>query len=211
MVRPALPHPMARQSNAARRKQRQEELERERHAEAKKKRIRTTLAVGGIVVALALVAFATWPESAVGNTSREAWDLPQLDGDGRVKLADFRGKPTVAAFFANWCTECEWEMPELLELSRQIGEDVNFVGIDMMDNGRGLGDAEKWGVAGEWPLARDIGNGNGSSLAALSFGARGSPLHVIYDAEGRVVDVTNGATGASGVLNTLRANGLIDG
>ena len=69
----------------------------------------------------------------------EAWDLPQLDGDGRVTLADFRGKPTVAAFFAVWCTVCEDEMPQLLALSREIGDRVNFVGIDSQDNGRGLG------------------------------------------------------------------------
>ncbi len=163
-------------------------------------------------------AIAVWPRQTaaeieaerISNTTAEAWDLPQLDGEGRVRLADFQGKPTVAAFFANWCTVCEWEIPELLALSRQIGDQVNFVGINMMDNAGGLSDARKWGIAGEWPLARDVGNGNASRLAALTFGARGSPLNVIYDAEGRVVQVFRGAVPRSNLLAFLVDQGLVE-
>lgn len=165
--------------------------------------IRTVAIGGSIVVALALLLVALWPEPATGNTSREAWDLPELGGDGRVALADFEGKPTVAAFFASWCTVCEDEMPQLLALSQQIGDRVNFVGINSQDNGQGLGDAEKWGIAGEWPLAQDIGNGNGSSLSVQTFGARGSPTNVIYDAAGNVVHVELGGLSPDRLLSLL--------
>lgn len=168
--------------------------------------MRTIRAVGiggSIAVALALLLVTLWPEPGTGNTSREAWDLPELGGNGRVALADFAGKPTVAAFFASWCIVCEDEMPQLLALSRQIGDRVNFVGINSQDNGRGLGDAEKWGLAGEWPLAQDIGNGNGSSLSVQAFGARGSPTNVIYDADGRVVHVELGGLSPDRTLSLL--------
>ena len=139
----------------------------------------------------------------MGDTSAEAWDLPQLDGEGRIALADFDGKPTVVAFFASWCTVCEHEIPELLALSEQIGEEVNFVGINSQDNGRGMGDAEKWGIAGAWPLAADIGNGNGSGLSSGTFGARGMPLNLIYDGEGALVHVQPGGLTTQNALALL--------
>ena len=48
---------------------------------------------------------------------------------------------------------------------------------------------QKWGIAGEWPLARDIGNGNGSALGQATFGARGMPMTVIYDEQGTAVQI----------------------
>jgi thiol-disulfide isomerase/thioredoxin len=209
---------MARQTKAKRREEKRRELERKRREEARKKAIRNgVLGIGGLV-GVAVLLVALWPSPSaedieaerISNTTREAWDLPELDGDGRIRLADFRGKPTIAAFFANWCSVCENEIPELLALSKQIGDQVNFVGIDMMDNGGGLGDARKWGIAGEWPLARDVGNGNGSLLSAGTFGARGSPLNVVYDAGGRVVRVIPGGVSADNLLSFLEDEGLID-
>ena len=120
----------------------------------------------------------------MSNTSAEAWDLPFLDGEGRIALADFSGKPTVATFFANWCLVCEQEIPEFLALSENLGDRVNFVGINTQGNARGLGDAQKWGIDQAWPLARDVGNGNNSALSVSTFGAPGMPMTVVYDANG---------------------------
>ena len=63
----------------------------------------------------------------------------------------------------------------MLALSRSIGGQVNFVGVNMMDNGGGLDDARRWGIADAWPIARDVGNGNASTLAVGTFGAPGQP------------------------------------
>ncbi len=156
---------------------------------------------GLLLVALFLVSI--WPDPAVGDTTEDAWDLPQLDGDGRVALADFAGKPTVVAFFASWCHVCEEEVPELLALSEQIGDEVNFVGINSQDNGQGMGDAEKWGIAERWPLAKDIGNGNGSGLSSGTFGMRGMPLNLIYDGTGNLVHIQRGGLSAQNALSLL--------
>ena len=202
---------MARQTKAQLRERRRLEAEARRRAEARLRTIRNLL-IGGAVAAVVLIAaIVFWPAPSAEQvaadeasvTTATEWDLPQLDGDGRVRLADFRGKPTVAAFFANWCTVCEREMPVLLALSEQLGDQVNFVGVDMMDNGRGLPEAERWGIAGSWPLARDVGNGNGSSLASLTFGARGSPLNVLYSPEGAVLLSQNGAIQPQQILETF--------
>ena len=79
-----------------------------------------------------------------------------------------------------------------MALSEQIGDDVNFVGINSQDNGQGMGDANKWGIAGRWPLAKDIGNGNGSGLSTGAFSMRGMPLNLIYDGNGTLVHVQRG-------------------
>jgi len=194
---------MARKSNAQRHAEKRREAEAKRRQEARNKKL-LTFGVGGIAaVLLTALLLVTWPEPAVGNTTADAWDLPELGGEGRVRLADFQGKPTVAAFFASWCTVCEDEIPQILALSRELEGEVNFVGINSQDNGRGMGDAEKWGIAGEWPLAVDIGNGNGSSLSIQTFGARGSPTNVIYDASGQVVHVELGGVTPQRLVSLL--------
>jgi thiol-disulfide isomerase/thioredoxin len=194
---------MARQTKS---QQRAEKARAAQERRRKETRQRTMLiGIGGIVAAavVALFVVSVWPEPAIGDTTEEAWDLPQLEGDGRVALADFAGKPTVVAFFASWCTVCEQEIPQLLALSEEIGDEVNFVGINSQDNGNGGSDAAKWGIAGRWPLAKDIGNGNGSGLSGQTFGMRGMPLNLIYDGNGNLVHVQRGGLTTQNVVALL--------
>ena len=176
---------------------------------ARKKKLVRNGVIGG-VIGLTLVALlvATAPEASIGSAEADAWDLPALDGDGRYALSDFSGKPTVAAFFASWCTVCEWEIPEFLELSREIGDDVNFVGINSQDNGRGGGDADRWGITGEWPIAKDIGSRSQSDLSVDTFGARGMPLTVVYTPDGSVAHIQRGGITAQQLLALLAELGL---
>ncbi|MDJ0923488.1 MAG: TlpA disulfide reductase family protein [Acidimicrobiia bacterium] len=194
---------MARQTKAQRRAEKAREVEERRRKEARQRAMRLAGSGIAVVVLVAVFLVSVWPDPAVGDTTAEAWDLPELDGEGRVALADFEGKPTVVAFFASWCTVCEREIPELLALSQDIGDEVNFVGINSQDNGRGLGDAEKWGIAGRWPLAKDIGNSNGSGMSTGTFGARGMPLNLVYDASGTLVHVQPGGLSTQNALNLL--------
>jgi thiol-disulfide isomerase/thioredoxin len=194
---------MARQTQAHKRAEKAREAEERRQREARRRLLQ--IAGGGIAVVaiVALFLISVWPEPAVGNTTEEAWDLPALEGEGRIALSDFRGKPTVVAFFASWCDVCEEEIPQLLALSREIGDQVNFVAINSQDNSRGMGDAEKWGIAGEWPLASDIGGSNGSGLSTGTFGMRGMPLNLIYNAEGILVHVQPGGLAPTAALTLL--------
>lgn len=42
-----------------------------------------------------------------------AFDLPRLDGDGRLKLSQFAGQPVVLNFWASNCPPCIQELPIL--------------------------------------------------------------------------------------------------
>jgi len=96
---------------------------------------------------------------------------------------------------------CRRELPGFAQLSFTIGDDVNFVGINSMNNGVGLPFAQQLGI-GDWPLASDIGMQDGRQLAT-NFGARGSPTTVIYDENGAVVDVTLGRLTADQLAQKL--------
>lgn len=199
---------MARNTKTHQGKKRAEREARQRQAH--KKRLMRNGAIAGVVaISVAVFLVATWPEPDVGSTEAEAWDLPALVGDGRYALGDFGGEPTVAVFFASWCTVCEEEIPEFLAVSREIGDRVNFVGINSQDNGRGGGDADKWGITGEWPIARDIGGRNQSGLSVDTFGARGMPLTVIYTPHGTVAHIQRGGMSGRQLVNLLTDLGLL--
>ncbi len=172
---------------------------------ARRNRILTALMLGVIGIALVAVVIASFTggsDAPTGATEPTGWDLPELDGDGRVALADFEGTPTVAAFFAAWCTVCVDELPEFAAASQLVEGQVDFVGIDMMDNGTGLGLAERTGIAGLWPLARDVGGIDGRGLAT-AFGAQGSPMTVIYSPDGEPLDVIRGGISGQALIDRL--------
>ena len=193
---------MAKNTKTQQGKKRAQQEARRKQAQ-KRKVIRSAVIAGAVVVGVVVALVATWPEPDVGSTEAEAWDLPALVGEGRYALSDFGGEPTVAVFFASWCTVCEHEIPDFLEVSKQIGDEVNFVGINSQDNGRGGGDADKWGITGEWPIARDIGGRNQSGLSVETFGARGMPLTVIYTSDGKVAHIQRGGLSGQQLVGLL--------
>ncbi len=160
----------------------------------------------GVILAIGAVLVIFPPSGAddlTGVAQTEAWELPALDGEEPIALADFSGKPTVAAFFASWCPHCRRELPGFAALSRQLDDQVHFVGINTQDRGNGKRLAEQSGID-EWPLARDIGPGDQRELST-AFGARGMPLTVIYAPDGTVRDVNRGVLSASQLAAKLEA------
>lgn len=163
--------------------------------------VRAIFGVGAALFFLVVFLAFAGADEPTGVTETDSWDLPSLEGEGRVTLAQFEGKPTVAAFFASWCTICKRELPGFAQLSQLVGDEVNFVGINTMNHGSGLAFARQMGID-QWPLARDIGLHDGRQLAT-NFGARGSPTTVLYDADGAVVDVTLGGMTAAQLADKL--------
>jgi thiol-disulfide isomerase/thioredoxin len=190
-------------SNATRQKKRSEERAAAKAKAHRSKLIKGWAGAAAVAIVIAGLVALTWPKPDVGSTAAESWDLPALRGDERISLSDFEGKPTVAAFFASWCEVCEAELPGFVRLSHEIGDDINFVGINSQDNGNGGGDADKWGMTGTWLIARDIGGRNQSGLSVNTFGARGMPLTVIYDESGAVMHVQRGGISADQLLDLL--------
>ncbi len=172
-----------------------------RHLQRRKLYFRAAMGAGLTLFVLVLFLAVSEGDQATGITETNNWDLPALTGEGRVSLSQFEGKPTVAAFFASWCTVCRRELPGFAQLSHVVKGEVDFVGINTMNNGTGLAFARQMGID-HWPLARDIGLHDGRQLAT-NFGALGSPTTVLYDANGEVVDVTLGGMTAGQLAQKL--------
>lgn len=155
-----------------------------------------------IVVAVAAVAASGG--GGTGTTQPSGFDLPALAGDGRVRLADFRGKPVVVNFFASWCDACEFELPAFASAAEQLGDEVVFVGVNSLETGDGMGMAREFGLeeAG-FVLAKDIGGRQASGLHD-ALGGRGMPVTAFYDARGRLVDFAGGALPEEALRRKLR-------
>ena len=113
-----------------------------------------------------------------------------LDGN-EVDLADLRGKPVVVNVWASWCPPCIAEQPDLNEAATELGDDVQFVGLNIRDASRedALAFARKLEV--DYP---SIYSSNGSALLSFAgtLGPRSIPSTVVLDAEGRIAASVQG-------------------
>ncbi len=67
----------------------------------------------------------------IGNA---APDFTIPDGQRSVSLSQFKGKPVVLNFWATWCPPCIEEMPSLVRLQKQIGDQVTILAVSEDDD-----------------------------------------------------------------------------
>ncbi len=116
-----------------------------------------------------------------------AFDLLSLEGENRVRLADFTGRVVVVNVWASWCAPCRHEMPLLDRFAAALDTaDVVVIGLNEdvdVDAARRFVDA-LGGV--RYPLAR------GGGRLRERIGYRGLPYTAVLDRSHRVVKVIVG-------------------
>lgn len=112
----------------------------------------------------------TWPKALA----------PAL-ADGKLSLAELRGRPVVLNFWASWCTACKEEAPVLRAGARAHAGKVLFLGLDVQDlSGDARGFARSNGM--NYVSVRDKGN-----AMYQAYGLTGVPESYFIDARGRIV------------------------
>lgn len=118
-----------------------------------------------------------------------------LEGNGRLDLADYRGKVVVLNFWASWCTPCIREAPMLKQLSDELApQGVQFIGVDVRDQKVSASRFQvRYGI--RYPSIFDQ-----SAESVLAFDGKlpaYPPNTVILDKAGRVAVRVTGETSAS--------------
>ena len=151
----------------------------------------------------------TIPEETQGQTEAQtepekmkAPDFTVYDAEGNeVHLTDFVGKPIVLNFWASWCGPCKMEMPDVNEKYLELGEEVQFLMINMTDGSR-----ETLEIASEFikesgysfPVFYDT-----KMDAANTYGAYSLPMTFFIDAEGYSVARATGAIDAETLMRGI--------
>lgn len=131
-----------------------------------------------------------------------SFDLPLLDGTGRLRLADqlAEGKAVVVYFYASWCVPCKQEYPFLVRVwERYRTSDVVIVGILYQDSVE-AGLAFHVERGGTWPTVLDEG-----SRTALAFGVFGIPETYFIRPDGTIAGRQIGLVGEEVLVNGIEA------
>jgi thiol-disulfide isomerase/thioredoxin len=176
-------------------------------AEARLSRRNAWLAMGAVALALGLIWMAPGlSDTHVDPAAGEA-DFPGEPGDAAaagkaaplhftlkdmngvdVKLAAFKGKVILLNFWATWCGPCKAEIPSLVELQNEYGDDLVVLGFSVDDT------VEKMRpYAAEYGINYPLLVGNGREDVQEAFGPLyGIPVSVIIDRDGRIAKKHSG-------------------
>jgi len=183
-------------------------------AEPRLSRRAAWLAMGAVALALALIWMAPGlgdthvDETAAGDATDYPGDPDDATATGKaaplhftlkdmngvdVKLATFKGKVILLNFWATWCGPCKAEIPSLVELQEQYGDDLVVLGFSVDDP------VEKMRpYAEEYKINYPLLVGNGREDVQEAFGPLyGIPVSVIIDREGRIAKKHSGIASKS--------------
>ena len=130
-----------------------------------------------------------------------ALDTPLKDLQGKTqKVTQWVGKPVVLNFWATWCGPCREEIPAFVNLQKQYGDKVQFIGV-AIDKPEDVSKyIKQYGVT--YPVlvgdadAMDMMNKLGNTDGVL-------PFTLILDSKGHLVTQSLGAMKAAQVQKAV--------
>ena len=147
-------------------------------------------AVWGLIFGLiALLAFGFTidpkkvPSPLVGKPAPD-FEMSHLNGDVKIRLSEFKGKPVLLNYWASWCQECKVEAHILEAFHQKYGsttQQIKVIGIAVQDTaGKAKDFARIFGKT--YFLGLDDATGN----IALDYGIYGVPETFFIDPEGKI-------------------------
>ena len=137
------------------------------------------------------------PVTTLDQSGKPLPDVQLSDADGQpVALESFVGKPLVINIWYSTCVPCARELRDFADVSRELGDAVQFVGVDPVDDAAKMQEfADARGV--EYPLLMDS---DGQLVTKADVAAFPTTLFVSPD--GEIVHQTN-AIGAGDLRQAI--------
>jgi thiol-disulfide isomerase/thioredoxin len=149
--------------------------------------------IGAIVIGIAFAGLGAYlgnkkfePVPPKDGTVQKLMSMSLNDSQGTPqKLAQWNGKFLIVNFWATWCAPCVQEMPELVELQKELAkENVQILGLGI-DSPSNIKDfANKLAIS--YPV---FSTGMEGTDLAKAFGNKvgGLPFTVLISTDGRIV------------------------
>ena len=114
-----------------------------------------------------------------------------LDGES-LDVADYRGTPVVVVVWGAWCAPCVAEAPEVVEAAEELGDEAQFLGINLRDPDPAQAQAFVRNFDVPYP---SIYAPDGKAMLAFDgvLAPNSIPSFVVLDGEGRVAATILGA------------------
>lgn len=127
-----------------------------------------------------------------------------LDGKP-LDVASYRGKPLVINIWGSWCGPCRSEMPLLVDIVGELGQDAPMIGINIRDE-NAAAQAFMRNKSGTWP---SIESRDGKALQPFMdsglVNPKNIPTTLVLDAKGRVAAAVQGEITRPGTfIKTVR-------
>ena len=122
----------------------------------------------------------------------QAPDITVLDIDGNeIQLSSRFGKPIVLNFWATWCPSCVQESPYFEKLYRELGDEVYFMKVNLLDGNRETrSNVERFIENNDLtvPIYFDE-----TGAASVPYGIRFIPVTFFIDTDGNLAGTAQGA------------------
>ncbi len=160
------------------------------------------VAVVSIVAVLALSFRRDPRDIRTGTVGKPAaaFDLERLDGQGRIRLEDYRGRPVVVNFWASWCVPCRQENPALVAAwERYRSSGVMFIGIVYQDSPEAAR-AYTAEMGNTWPSGLDP-----DGRTSIAYGVFGIPETYFITPDGTIAGRNVGAIDQATLFRGIEA------
>ena len=123
------------------------------------------------------------------RTASEREPAIELAGEGlageSLDVADYRGKPVVVVVWGSWCGPCVAEAPEVVEAAETLGDEAQFLGINLRDSSTDAAQAFVRNFDVPYP---SIYAPDGKAMLAFDgvLAPNSIPSFVVLDGDGRV-------------------------